>query len=257
MTAPLDQIARHLQNGSPIWLFLDYDGTLSDFAPNPDIIEPKPEVIECIQQLAAHPLIRVSIVSGRRLKHVKDLVPVSGILLAGTYGIEILTPEEKNVFREDYETIRPVLEWLKPRWEALITKHNGFYLEDKGWALAIHARYANNHIASQVLAAALKYISEITNTDQFRVLGGDRFLEFGSNKANKGETIRYLLDQFPFKNALPVYVGDDDKDEEAFEVIIAAGGIAVQVAAQDGSSLASARLDNPKAVLAWLKTLII
>jgi trehalose-phosphatase len=255
MTTPLNQIAKHLQNGSPIWLFLDYDGTLSDFAPNPDIIEPKPEVIECVQQLSAHPLIRVSIVSGRRLKHVKDLIPVSGILLAGTYGIEILTPEGKNVFREDYETIRPVLDWLKPRWEALITRHSGFYLEDKGWALAIHARFANNHVASQVLAAAQKYIIEIPNTDQFRVLGGDKFLEFGSKKANKGETIRYLLDQFPFDNALPVYVGDDDKDEEAFGVIIAAGGIAVQVAVQDGSSLASARLDNPKAVLNWLKTL--
>jgi trehalose-phosphatase len=255
MTTPLHQIEEHLQNGSPIWLFLDYDGTLSDFAPNPDIIEPKPEVIECIQQLSAHPLIRVSIVSGRRLKHVKDLVPVSGILLAGTYGIEILTPDGKNVFREDYETIRPVLEWLKPRWEALIIKHDGFYLEDKGWALAIHARYANNYVANQVLAAAQKCIREVNNNDQFRVLGGDRFLEFGSKKANKGETIRYLLDQFPFNNALPVYVGDDDKDEEAFEVIIAAGGIAVQVALHDGSSLASARLDSPKAVLDWLKNL--
>jgi trehalose-phosphatase len=86
MITTLDHIAQHLQNGSPIWLFLDYDGTLSDFAPNPDIIEPNPDVIDCIQKLSAHPLIRVSIVSGRRLKHVKDLVPVSGILLGGHMG---------------------------------------------------------------------------------------------------------------------------------------------------------------------------
>jgi trehalose 6-phosphate phosphatase len=149
-----------------------------------------------------------------------------------------------------------VLEWLKPRWAALIANYDGFYLEDKGWALAIHARFANKYVASQVLQAAQKYISETSNIDQFRVLGGDRFLEFGSKKANKGETIRYLLDQFPYKNALPVYIGDDDKDEEAFEVIIAAGGIAVLVTERDRSSLASARLESPKAVLGWLKTLI-
>jgi hypothetical protein len=31
---------------------------------------------------------------------------------------------------------------VKPRWERLIADRDGFFLEDKGWALAIHARFA-------------------------------------------------------------------------------------------------------------------
>jgi trehalose-phosphatase len=255
MTSALDQICQQVKQKLPIWLFLDYDGTLSDFAPNPDIIESKPEVIERIEHLIQHPHIRVSVISGRRLEHVKNLVPVSGILLAGTYGIEIRTPDGYELHREDYDLIRPVLDWIKPRWEALLSDKEGFYLEDKGWSLAIHARFAQSQQADQVMSSARQYILEIENKNHFRVLGGDRFLEIGPKKAHKGDTVRFLLERYPFPGALPVYVGDDDKDEEAFEVVIAAGGTAIQVSWQERQSLANARLKNPEAVLNWLKSL--
>jgi trehalose 6-phosphate phosphatase len=256
MISPLEDIQHHIQNGSPVWLFLDYDGTLSDFAPNPDVIEPKAEIVELVTCLSQQPSLRVTIISGRRLQHVKNLIPVSGILLAGTYGIEIQTPEGNEIHREDYQMIRPVLDWIKPKWEQLLEAKEGFYLEDKGWSLAIHARFAENNQAEQVLSAAKEITEEVANKERFRILGGNKFLEIGPKKANKGETIQFLLDRHPFPGALPVYLGDDDKDEEGFEVVLAAGGYAIQVADKERPSQASTRLKNPTAVLNWLKTLV-
>jgi len=50
-------------------------------------------------------------------------------------------------------------------------------------------------------------------------LGGHKFLEIGPTLAHKGRTVDYLLDRYPWPGALPIYLGDDDKDEKAFGVI--------------------------------------
>jgi trehalose 6-phosphate phosphatase len=256
MTTSLEEVTRQIKSSDRTWFFLDYDGTLADFAPNPDIIEPKPEVVRCIRQLAKKPGFRVSVISGRRLEHVKKLVPVSGILLAGTYGIEILTPNGILLHREDYQKIRPVIDWLKPRWEALLDNTNGFYLEDKGWSLAIHAKDADHQQATGLLESAHQYLEKIEPRSLFRILGGEKFLEIGPAKAHKGETVRLLLEEYPFSGALLIYLGDDDKDEEAFEVVVDAGGIAIQVSQQYRQSLASVRFENPRAVINWLNSIV-
>ena len=47
-----------------LWLFLDYDGTLADFAATPDVLIPDEELIGLIAQLAGKPDVRISIISG-------------------------------------------------------------------------------------------------------------------------------------------------------------------------------------------------
>jgi trehalose-6-phosphatase len=54
---------------------------------------------------------------------------------------------------------------------------------------------------------------------------------------------------------LPLYLGDDDKDEEAFCVIKAHGGIAVLVAAEPRDTEADWRLDSPQAAREWIEKL--
>jgi trehalose-phosphatase len=88
-------------------LFLDYDGTLAEFTRTPDVISPDPRVIELVRRLASSSRIRLAIVSGRRLGDIHALLPVTGIYLAGTYGIEIQTPEGEKIQRVDYALTRP------------------------------------------------------------------------------------------------------------------------------------------------------
>jgi trehalose 6-phosphate phosphatase len=242
-----------------LWLFLDYDGTLADFAPTPDYVEPDPELVALLRRLARHPRLRVAVVSGRRLGHVQKLVPVPGIVLAGTYGVQIQTPEGQQIDRLAYEAIRPTLDALKPRWQRLLAGREGFYLEDKGWALAVHARFADETAAGDVLAAARRLAVEAkedTPPGKFRLLGGHKFLEIGPRLAHKGCTVAYILDQYPWPGALPLYLGDDDKDEEAFGIVKARGGLAILVAHGPRETEADRRLGSPEAARRWLAALL-
>lgn len=248
-------VKTRLAQAARLWLFLDYDGTLSDFAPTPDQVDPDPEIERLVERLARHPRIRAAVVSGRRLNHVEKLVPVSGILLAGTYGVELRLPDGERVERVAYDDIRPVLEALKPRWERLLADREGFFLEDKDWALAIHAKFAADDEAEEVLPAAREMATEALDPELFRVLGGHKFLEIGPKLAHKGKTVDYLLDRCAWPDALPLYVGDDDKDEEAFGVIQAHGGLAIVVSEEPRETCADGRLESPPDVREWLSGL--
>lgn len=247
---------RQINQAPCLRLFLDYDGTLAEFAPTPDDIIPDPELIDLLTQLEKHPKIHPAIISGRRLEHIVSLVPVPGILLAGTYGIELRMPNGKQLNRLDYSKIRPVLESLKPKWDYLITGRKGFYLEDKGWTLAIHARFSDDQEAERILQTAREIAVKQTYGNMFRILGGDKFLEVGPKLANKGTSIEYLLARSPLEEATLVYTGDDDKDEEAFAVINKHNGIAILVSETDRETHASLRLKNPTSVRKWLRSLV-
>jgi trehalose 6-phosphate phosphatase len=243
-----------------LWLFLDYDGTLADFAPTPEHVHPDPALVDLIVRLVQHPRFRVAVISGRRLSHVQKLVPVPGALLAGTYGIELQTPAGVRIDRLDYDRLRPTLDALKPRWAALIAGQPGFFLEDKGWALALHARFADDGEAARVLADAHRLADaamDQADAKLFRLLGGHKFLEISPRLAHKGLTVAHLLDRYPWSGALPLYLGDDDKDEEAFGVIQARGGIALVVAAEPRESEANARLESPQDARRWLEALLL
>lgn len=242
-----------------LWLFLDYDGTLADFAPTPEDIEPHPELIHLLERLARKPNIRVTILSGRRLHHIRLLLPLSGIFLAGTYGIELLTPAGETIQRVDFDAIRPALETIKPRWAKLIYGRDGFFLEDKGWALALHARFARDEVAEEVLAQAHQAVDAEMLMDMFRILGGHKFLEVAPRLASKKEIVADLLNQYPLPNARLVYIGDDDKDEEAFPLIHAHQGVAIKVLqpSQAGQPTeADFFLDSPADTLQWLQMLL-
>jgi trehalose 6-phosphate phosphatase len=254
------QVQERLARAERIRLFLDYDGTLADFAPTPEHVNPDPELVDLIWRLARHPRFRVAVVSGRRLGHVQDLVRVPGVLLAGTYGVELQLPDGARIDRLDYDSVRPTLDTLKPRWADLIAGRVGYFLEDKGWALALHARFADEAECSRVLAGARRLAEAAMRQNAhglFRLLGGHKFLEIGPKLAHKGLAVAYLLDQFPWHGAVPLYLGDDDKDEEAFGVIKARGGLAVVVAPVARETAADLRLTSPQAARHWLETLLV
>jgi len=252
-----EQINERLAQAECLWLFLDYDGTLADFAPTPEHINLDLEIVDLLTRLVRHPRIRVAVISGRRLSHMEMLVPVPGILLAGTYGIELRLPKGERVNRVDYDAIHPALIDLKPRLACLITGREGFFLEDKGWALALHARFARDVEAVKVLSAARRVAGEVVaSSELFCVLGGHKFLEICPRLAHKGQTVDYLLHRYPWPGDLPLYVGDDDKDEDAFGVIKARGGIAILVAEEPRNTRADCRLESPQAVRHWLEALL-
>ena len=238
-----------------IALFLDYDGTLAEFAPTPDHVLPDPQVIERLTRLARFTHLHLAVISGRRLSHIQALLPVPNILLAGTYGLELQLPDGRQIDRLQIADIRPTLDRLKPQWADLIAARSGFYLEDKVWSLALHARLAEATEAETIMQQAQQLAVNIVPPDRFRLLGGHRFFEVAPTLADKGLAVDDLLDRFMPPNALPVYIGDDDKDEAAFIRVTLRGGSALVVAAQPRETHAQGRLTSPTAVRSWLDQL--
>ncbi len=217
---------------------------------------PQPEVIELLDRLAAHPRLRLAVISGRRLDHIEILVPLPGTILAGTYGIEMRAWDGKRTHRVSNDRIRPQLDRIKARWKNLLQDREGFYLEDKGWALALHARFADDSEAGKIITAAEKAAAAEGDSDLLRILGGHKFLEVAPLEADKGNTIEYILRQYHWENAIPVYIGDDDKDEWAFQAVNGHGGISIVVAKEPRQSEAQYRLKTPQEVRRWLAGLL-
>jgi trehalose-phosphatase len=135
---------------------------------------------------------------------------------------------------------------------------SNFFLEDKGWTLALHARFAEDDEAEEVLAHARQVIDQAAPDSRFRILGGHKFLEIAPWLASKRETVTYLLSQYPLPDANLLYIGDDDKDEEAFPVIHANEGVVVKVI-QPSQRLQPTTADfffeSPDETLQWLEDL--
>ena len=253
MTFTNANLHRALENHDQLVLFLDYDGTLADFSEHPDIVEPNCEVVELIKALVNCENITPTIISGRRLSHLQKLVPLDNIILAGTYGLEIQLPDKKIFHPLQYKVIRSQLENLKPEWQTLIDKKTSFFLEDKGWTLAIHARFAEDQIADEILTSAEKIARKKLDLSKFKVKAGHKFLEASPQEANKGHCVKYLMNLIPIEGKVLIYMGDDDKDEEAFQVVQSHGGFAIRVCSNViNNPIEDWRLDDPKAARRWL-----
>ncbi len=241
-----------MQRGGRLWLFLDYDGTLVPIAPSPDEAQPDAALLELLAHLARAPAIRTAILSGRPLSALKGMLPGPGLILAGVYGVEIQMRDGSVQRRIEPGELRSAIEQVKAAWTDLIDRRSGFLIEDKGCAVALHARFASETDAEAVLPRAKLAASRLMPADRCRLLGGDRFLEVAPAAAHKGEAVEWLLDHGGLTDALPVYFGDDDKDEEAFATVRQRGGIPIGVGSR---KLAHALeyLPSPEAVRAWLE----
>jgi len=251
------KIEQALKNNDHVVLFLDYDGTLADFSEHPDIIEPNSEVVDLVERLIGCNNITPTIISGRRLEHIQKLIPFNNIILAGTYGLEIQLPGDKIYYPLDFKKIRPKLEKLQPIWQSLIHGKPDFFLEDKGWTLAIHARYAEDQLAEPVLREAELTARKTLDRALFQVKPGHKFLEVSPKQANKGQCVRYLMNIIQVVGKILIYIGDDDKDEVAFEVVQSSGGFAIRVCSNViNNPIEDWRLENPKAARRWLGNLV-
>ena len=254
-------LTRWARSAARLWIFLDYDGTLADFAASPDDLEPDPRVIWLLQSLGRSPRRRLAILSGRKLAAVRALVPVSGLFLGGAYGLEWQTSSGDIRRRADLAPIAPVVAEVRSRWRPLVTGQAGFFLEDKGWTVALHARFAPERDAERVLVLARSSAAEAIQSaaGAFRLMEGWRFLEAAPTLADKGQSVTFLLREFPWLGAQLLYIGDDDRDRAAFQVVHGLGGAAVWVQG-DGRRRMPAEADyalaSPSDVRRWLGRLI-
>jgi trehalose 6-phosphate phosphatase len=249
-------ILTHLRTAGHLTLFLDYDGTLVPIAPTPPQAVPDEALLALLARLALDRSIRTVILSGRPLEELQRMLPVQGLIFAGLYGVEMQMGGNTVVRQPPVDAAGDTLARLRAGWARLAGGLPGFLLEDKGQALALHARWADAEQAAHVLAAARALATDLVDVRSFRLLDGDRYIEVAPQSADKGETVGWVLDHYPIQRDLPVAFGDDNKDDAAFDAVHGRGGLAVGVGHRYPLPGADARLESPEEARGWLASFL-
>ncbi|KAF1692170.1 trehalose-phosphatase [Pseudoxanthomonas jiangsuensis] len=226
-------------------LFLDVDGTLIDFDPDPASVRLLPQVREAIGRIGDRLGGAVALVSGRPLAQLDALFAPLRLPAAGLHGHQFRATAEAEA--EIPADTSAFLHELHGRAAHLAAAHPGVLVEDKGVSLALHWRQAPEH-ATTVHGFAREAIAGLPG---YRLQPGDHVVEFVPAGADKGRALERMMARAPFAGRVPVFVGDDLTDEFGFAAANCGGGWSVRVGTREPSH-ASHALADTRAVHAWL-----
>jgi trehalose 6-phosphate phosphatase len=236
-------------------VFLDYDGTLTPIVADPSQAILSDAMRRTLVELAQHHT--VGIISGRDLAELRDLVRLPELFYAGSHGFDIAGPRGWS------ETVQHGIEFLPDldRAERVLRERlagiEGCALERKRFALAIHYRRAPEASVPQIEAEVDRVLG-----DQPRLRKGHGKKVFEAQPKtdwDKGHAVLWLLERLGLDrpDVVPLYIGDDVTDEDAFRALQGRGlGIVVRDPEDERTSAADYALDGVAEVARFLTWLI-
>lgn len=246
-----DEIVKRLKTGDPV-VFLDYDGTLIPIA---DV--PSKAVLSDSMRGTLHRLVKlcpVSLVSGRDLLDVRRRVGLDELVYIGTHGFEVLGPYGHFV-EDGGEAFAPSLDGAEGELRYAIGDVRGALVERKRFAVALHHRLVDR----ENLPRLRRIFDNVArkHLDLRRVVG-KRVLELRPDLDwGRGKVIDLIIDMLHLgRSAVPLYIGDDMIDEDAFKTI---GSRGVTILVSDGGRETSAQytLSDVQEVQELLELLIV
>lgn len=205
-----------------IYLFLDYDGTLAPIVRTPDKAVMPESTKDLLRQLSKMPNCKIAVVSGRALQDVSERVGLKNIVYVGNHGFEIKGSKVKfkSPVPQEY---RRTLDAIKTGLKKSLSSIAGVLIEDKGFSLSVHYRLADKKNIDKIKAGFYVVLALYEAGDNIAVRAGKKVLEIRPSAAwDKGRTVSWLLSRHRSamrgkkKRVLPVYIGDDLTDEDAF-----------------------------------------
>ncbi len=218
----LDQIKS--LTGGRLAIFLDYDGTLA-----PIVNDPAKARIPQSTRTAVRALLEkapVAVVSGRSAIDVRDFLGLPGVVYAGSHGQEISFPND--TYFENPASVECL--GALDKAERLLTEGlygaDGIQIERKPFAIAVHTRRAGSDF-DRVRAGEMA--AEVGASAGLVVRPGKEVYELRPDVDwHKGRAIEFLLGRL--EGLVPLFIGDDETDEDGFSAVLKKGGIAIIVA---------------------------
>jgi trehalose-phosphatase len=196
----------------------------------------------------------VALLSGRGREDVASLVGLDELTYAGSHGFDIAGPTLRREVGDGIpERIDQASEKLRQRLAGI----DGVLVEPKRFSVAIHFRLAREEDLSRIEEAVDAVASELPD---LRKVPGKKIFELRpALDWDKGHALLWLLETLHsagngHPEAVPLYLGDDVTDEDAFRVI-EDRGIGILVAEEPRETAASYSLRDPEEVRAFLERL--
>jgi alpha,alpha-trehalase len=235
--------------GRRTFVCLDFDGTLSEIVADPQAATLVEGAAEALEQLAT--LCPVAILSGRDLSDLRDRVGLPGLWYGGSHGLELAGPDGSYHQNEAALAAIPVLETAAAELCKDLEQIPGARVEHKRFAVAVHYRNVAPDRVAEVIAAAHRRHHDL------RVTNGRKAIELRPDvDGDKGDVLDWIRGHIHQPGrVVPIYVGDDVTDEDAFDAIQYSGiGIVVRHD-EDGDRPTAAQfsLRNPADVCTLLR----
>jgi trehalose-phosphatase len=174
-------------------------------------------------------------------------VALDDLYYAGSHGFDVRGPGGLRMQHEEARDRLPELDAAEQELRDRLEPIDGVRVERKGFAVAVHYREADESEVETVEAAV---DDAIDAHDGLRKRGGKKIFEIQPDVPwDKGRAVRWLLEQLDLTgpDALPVYVGDDETDEDAFAAL-SGDGVGIRVGPPDEPTRADHHLRDPDQV---------
>ncbi|CAI0449879.1 unnamed protein product, partial [Linum tenue] len=253
-----DQMMK-VAKGKKIVVFLDYDGTLSPIVNDPDSAFMSEEEDRDIMS-ALFLFLKV-----------KEFVQLSNVYYAGSHGMDIMAPPRPvksfdgntptvvmdkkgtEVLFQPAKSFLPAIQKILTELEEETAKIKGARVEDNQFCVSVHFRQVKDEDYQNLEE---KVRSVLENYAGFHLCWGKKVMEIRPTiEWDKGHAVEYFLESLGLSNSdvLPVYIGDDRTDEDAFKVIQRRGqGYPIIVTSTPKDTKASYSLTDPSEVLSFL-----
>ena len=245
----LPEVERQIA-GREVILFLDYDGTLTPIVATPDLAVLADATREVLRRVMR--VLTVAVVSGRATDDVRGKVDLPGIFYAGSHGFEIVDPQGQVTINEQAREIRSVVDEAHARLSAAVRSIPGALIENVKYTISAHYRQVAEADVPKVSAAVDAVLADYP---QLRRTNGKKVWELRPViDWDKGKAVDWILQALGFdvRRQIPIYIGDDTTDEDAFRVLLDRG-CGILVADPGKPSWAQYRIKNSDEVVRVLE----
>jgi trehalose-phosphatase len=203
-------------------VFLDYDGTLTPIRERPEDAVISDSMREAVRRLAE--CVPVIVVSGRDREVVQQLMGLDNLIVAGDHGFDIWSPTEGLIQQLKGASFNDLLREVEARLRSELADISGVLIEPKKSSVAVHFRLVSAEQRPAVKKLVDTLLSE--HPEELKVTPGKMVFEIQPRLDwDKGEAVLYLLKALDLDrdDVVPIYLGDDITDEDAFRAIAERG----------------------------------
>ena len=215
-------------------LFLDFDGTMVDIAPQPDAVHVPGPLLAVLRQVHVYLHGAVAVISGRPIAQIDAYLEPVKLAVAGVHGTE-----RRGADGQVHLLNTHPLDHVEDAARELAALHPGLLVENKRGSLALH--YRQSPELEGVCVRAMQHA--VDESPGLTLLRGKMVVEAKPGGASKGRAIEDFLAEPPFAGRTPVFIGDDVTDEVGFSTVQRLGGLGIKVG--EGATVAWQRVADP------------